>query len=308
MGATSFVEVEIASQQQCWIRAADLAQSVGDVLPETGERVAVIGCGTSWYMAQAYAAMREASGAGETDAFAASQIPVGRRYDRVVAITRSGTTTEVLRALRQFPGTPTVALTTSSATPAADAAGAAVVLDFADENSVVQTRFATSALVLLRAALGLDVAAAVRDVDTASTVPVVDALAGCDQFTFLGSGWTYGLALEAALKMREASGAWTEAYPAMEYRHGPISVTTTNRLVWMFGPPPDGLAEDIRRTGGLFEFSDLDPIADLVRVQRLAVRLAHARGADPDRPRNLSRSVILPSGPMATADGATVHG
>jgi len=309
VGATSFVEVEIASQQQCWIRAADLAQSVGNVLPATGERVAVIGCGTSWYMAQAYAAMREESGAGETDAFAASELPLGRRYDRVVAITRSGTTTEVLRALRQFSGIPTVALTTSSATPVADAAGTAVVLDFADEESVVQTRFATSALVLLRAALNLDVAAAIRDVGTAVAVPIVDTFAGCDQFTFLGTGWTYGLALEAALKMREASGAWTEAYPAMEYRHGPISVTTTNRLVWMFGPPPADLAEDIRRTGGLFEDSDLDPIADLVRVQRLAVRLAHARGADPDRPRNLTRSVILPSGPrMAAAGGAATHG
>ncbi|MFD0535501.1 hypothetical protein ACFQY7_18870 [Actinomadura luteofluorescens] len=61
--------------------------------------MAVVGCGTSLYMAQAYAALREGAGHGETDAFAASEMPPGRRYDRVLALTRSGTTTEVLAVL-----------------------------------------------------------------------------------------------------------------------------------------------------------------------------------------------------------------
>jgi fructoselysine-6-P-deglycase FrlB-like protein len=94
--------------------------------------------------------------------------------------------------------------------------------------------------------------------------------------------------------MREAAGAWTEAYPAMEYRHGPISITGPNRVAWAFGPVPDGLAADIARTGGVLEASGLDPLADLVRAQRLAVAIAEARGLDPDTPRNLTRSVILP--------------
>ena len=59
----------------------------------------MIGCGTSWFMAAAYAALREQLGAGETDTFAASQFPAERTYDRVVAISRSGTTTEVIRAI-----------------------------------------------------------------------------------------------------------------------------------------------------------------------------------------------------------------
>lgn len=95
----SFVEIETASQPECWRRAADLAPSRSAALPATGERIAVVGCGTSFYMAQAYAALREESGRGESDAFAASEFPFGRRYDRVVALTRSGTTTEVLDLL-----------------------------------------------------------------------------------------------------------------------------------------------------------------------------------------------------------------
>lgn len=46
-------------------------------------------------MAQSAAALRQDAGQGETDAFAASAFPRGRTYDRVVALTRSGITTEV---------------------------------------------------------------------------------------------------------------------------------------------------------------------------------------------------------------------
>jgi fructoselysine-6-P-deglycase FrlB-like protein len=94
--------------------------------------------------------------------------------------------------------------------------------------------------------------------------------------------------------MREAAGAWTEAYPAMEYRHGPISITGPGRVVWSFGPLPEGLAENIAEVGGHLEIrSGTDPLADLIRAQRLAVTIARAKGYDPDRPRNLTRSVVL---------------
>ena len=93
------VTAEIESQPDAWRRAVAMLPTVSDALPQPGERVAVIGCGTSWFMAEAYAALREASGHGETDCFTASMLPTGRSYDRVVAISRSGTTTEVLEAL-----------------------------------------------------------------------------------------------------------------------------------------------------------------------------------------------------------------
>jgi fructoselysine-6-P-deglycase FrlB-like protein len=93
--------------------------------------------------------------------------------------------------------------------------------------------------------------------------------------------------------MREASLSWTESYPAMEYRHGPISITTHDTATWMLGPAPEGLAEQVRATGGRWIEGELDPLAELVRVQRLAVAVAEARGLDPDRPRHLTRSVIL---------------
>ncbi|MFF3687737.1 SIS domain-containing protein [Streptomyces sp. NPDC002187] len=290
---------EIATQPACWRRAAETAAAF-EGLPRPGERVAVIGCGTSWHMAIAYAALREAGGLGETDAFASSEFPAGRAYDRVVAITRSGTTTEVLDLLAKLRGAvPTLALTAGPRTPVRDAADAVAVLDWADEESVVQTRFATTALAFLRAGLGelpgvKPLADAAVDAELAITEPLPEAVVAAEQWTFLGRGWAYGLALEAGLKLREAAGAWTESYPAMEYRHGPISITGPNRVAWVFGALPEGLAGDVARTGGtLVARQEADPLADLIRAQRLAVTLAESKGHDPDRPRNLTRSVIL---------------
>jgi fructoselysine-6-P-deglycase FrlB-like protein len=288
------VEEELTSQPACWTRAAGEAAGHRDALPAPGERVAIVGCGTSYFMAQAAAVLREDAGQGETDAFAASEFPSGRRYDRVVALTRSGTTTEVLDLLGQLKGrTRTVAITADPETPVMRAADDVVVLDFADERSVVQTRFATTALTLLRAHLGLHTDAVVEDGRTALAAPLPEGLVACTQFTFLGRGWTVGLANEAGLKMREASLAWTESYPAMEYRHGPISITTEGTATWMLGDAPEGLADQVRATGGLWIAGGLDPLAELVRVHRLAVAVAAARGLDPDQPRHLTRSVIL---------------
>ncbi|MEW2447019.1 SIS domain-containing protein [Streptomyces parvulus] len=288
------VEDELNSQPECWTRAAAEAARHTAALPAAGERVAVVGCGTSYFMAQSAAALREGAGQGETDAFAASEFPRGRAYDRVVALTRSGTTTEVLELLADLKGrTRTVALTADPATPVMAAADDVVVLDFADERSVVQTRFATTAFTLLRAHLGLHTDAVVADVRTALSAALPEGLVDRTQFTFLGRDWTVGLANEAGLKMREASLSWTEAYPAMEYRHGPISISTAGTATWMFGEAPEGLADQVRDTGAMWVPGKLDPLAELVRAQRLAVAVAAARGLDPDRPRHLTRSVIL---------------
>ena len=297
MSDDAFMEQELRSQPDTWREAARIGASGADgALPRAGARVAVVGCGTSWFMAQSYAALREGSGQGVTDAFAASEAFLGaaRGYDAVVGITRSGTTTEVLRVLEAVRGEiPTVTVLGDPDTPATPLSDRTVALPFADERSVVQTRFATSALALLRAHLGEDLTPAVRGAEEALEAPVAREWIDAEQFSFLGTGWTVGLANEAALKMREASQSWTESYPAMEYRHGPISIAAPGRVTWLFGEAPEGLAEDVARTGAGFVRHDRDPLADLVLVQRVALERARAKGLDPDNPRGLTRSVML---------------
>jgi fructoselysine-6-P-deglycase FrlB-like protein len=287
----SHVRDEIASQPTAWRRAIDIAPSLADALPQPGERVAVLGCGTSWFMAESYAVLREQSGQGETDYFTASELPSGRHYDRLLAITRSGTTTEVLEALAGSSIRRT-AITADPTTPVAEVADHCIGLDFANEESVVQTVFATTTLMLLRASLGARLDLVVQQAEEVLAKGVEDVEAA-GQYTFLGAGWAHGIAREAALKMREAAQLWTEAYPQMEYRHGPISIAEAGRTVWVFGEPVPGLLDDVTATGARVVCDDLDPLADLLRVQLLAVREAERRGLDPDRPRHLTRSVVL---------------
>ena len=292
------VSTEITDQPSAWARAAKLGltEGVRHALPERGQRVAIIGCGTSFFMAQSCAELREGSGHGETDAFPASEFPTRRSYDTVVALTRSGTTTEVLRllgTLRNGTGPRTVAITADPDTPVVDLADHQVVLDFADEKSIVQTRFATTSLALWRAWLGEDLTAVIGQGRSALTDPLPPRTLDSAQFTFLGSGMSVGIANEAALKLREASQSWTESYPAMEFRHGPSAWSSRTSTVWVFGSPPPGLLEDLQVTGAHVESSGLDPMADLIRAQRLAVALAEAKGLNPDEPRHLARSVLL---------------
>jgi fructoselysine-6-P-deglycase FrlB-like protein len=285
---------ELRSQPQMWATAAELTAEQA-LLPACGARVAVVGCGTSWFMAQSYAALRESSGHGETDAFAASEAFIDRGYDAVVALTRSGTTTEVLELVDRIKGrTRTIGVIGDPDSPLVSLVDDAVLLPFADEQSVVQTRFATTALALFRASLGEDLSGAIADATAVLAEEGDDTeLRDAEQYTFLGRGWTIGLAHEAALKLRESSQSWTEAYPSMDYRHGPIAIAAPGRVTWQFGEAPEGLAAEVRATGARFEHRAIDPLADLVRLHRTALDRAVARGLDPDQPRNLTRSVIL---------------
>lgn len=290
---TAHVLAEIASQPQCWETALKTAKESAEVLPTPGARVAVIGCGTSLHIATAVAAARESAGQGETDAFPASEMPV-RPYDLVVALSRSGTTTEILEALDQLPDSvPTLGITADPSTPIADAVDELVVLDYADEASVVQTRFATSALTMLRAHFGHDLELVIDQASQVLERSVEPSLVDRPHYVFLGRGWALGVAAEAALKVREAASAWSEVYPALEYRHGPLSAAGGGTLVWMLGESDPALIRDISITGAQVESSVRDPQADLVRAQRVAVTTAQLRGLDPDQPRHLTRSVVL---------------
>jgi fructoselysine-6-P-deglycase FrlB-like protein len=282
---------EINTQPECWTRGQKLGDGEPSGLPEAGERVLVLGCGTSYYIAQAYATLREQSGAGETDAVVASELPEVRRdYDRVIALSRSGTSAEVVEAMNRLKGSaPLTAVVGVTSTPVAELADHVIDLGFADEQSVVQTRFATTALATLRAALGEELGAVISDAERAVDSALPESPAR--QLVILGTGWAASLAQEGALKCRESAAAWVEAYPAGEYRHGPIAVADQDTLVWALSPLTDKQRSAVLETGASLEQGELDPMAELIRIQRLAVRWAAERGRDADTPTNLTRSV-----------------
>ncbi|MFB9831433.1 SIS domain-containing protein [Actinoallomurus acaciae] len=284
---------EIASQPGSWIRAQAQSRSGPGGLPEAGEKVLVLGCGTSYYVAAAYAWLREQRGHGPTDAVIASELPeVLRPYDRVVAISRSGTTTEVHRALRRLgDDTPITAVLGALDTPIASLATDIVDLSYADERSVVQTRFPTTLLALLRAQLGARAQAELVDSgERAVNAEVTETLPR--QLVVLASGWAAALAQEAALKCRESAGMWAEAYATGEYRHGPISVAGPDTLVWAMTPLSAVEITAIEATGARVHHGGTEPLAELVLLQRHAVAWAASVGRDADLPVHLTRSVV----------------
>jgi glucosamine--fructose-6-phosphate aminotransferase (isomerizing) len=283
---------EVVSQPEIWAQLLDRADELIAPLPKAGEPVLFVGCGTSYYVGESYARRRNAAGLGRTRAAIASEIPYIDPQESVVVLSRSGTTTDVIRVVESLRGRQrVVGIVGEPGTPISQICDEVVLMDFADETSVVQTRFATTAVALLRASLGEDLSHLPDAARSAFDLPLPDELPA--HSVFLGSGWTIGLAHEAALKCREAAGAWTEAYPLMEYQHGPIAVAGPRSLVWSLTPTPDFVVEAIEETGAQVLVPELDPLAQLVAVHRLALRLAASAGRDPDRPQHLSRSVRL---------------
>lgn len=143
-------------------------------------------------------------------------------------------------------------------------------------------------------------------------------------FLFLGRGISTATALEGRLKLLEITYVPSLAYPAGESKHGPISVIE-DKVPAMFICPKDetrkevignvmemkargakimsiceegdeeieGLSDDrIEMPKGIPEI--LSPIPYVIPLQLFAYYLAVERGLDPDRPRNLAKSVTVP--------------
>lgn len=290
----TYFSTELTSQPSVWRHAQELAAELRSKLPADGARIGLLGCGTSLYMAQAVAVYRERQGAGEADAFPGSEVPAGRPWTDVIAISRSGTTTEIIDAVKALPEAVNVlGIIAQAGSPLGELVTAELDLPFADEQSVVQTRFATTVLALLLGAYGWDVEASARRAESFLTELLPEWAPDVKQFVFLGRGVGAALANEAALKFREILATWSEAYSTMEYRHGPISATGERTLVWILDSEEPSIDDQIRATGARVIRGEGDPLAELVRIHRFAEGLVELRGINPDQPPHIARSVVL---------------
>ena len=290
----TYFSTELTSQPLVWRRAQGLAEELRSKLPADGARIGLLGCGTSLYVAQAVACYRERQGAGESDAFPGSEVPAGRAWSDVIAISRSGTTTEIIDAVKALPDAVSVlGIIAEAGSPLGELVTTELDLPFADEQSVVQTRFATTVLALLLGAYGWDVEASARRAEAFLSESLPEWAPEVKQFVFLGRGVGAALANEAALKFREILATWSEAYPTMEYRHGPISATGEQTLVWIMDAEEPSIDDQIRATGARVIRGEGDPLAELVRIHRFAEGLVDHRGINPDRPPHIGRSVVL---------------
>lgn len=340
---TSHTEKEILSQPDVWRQTIDALEPMSFVGPfeDLSTDVLVTGCGSTHYLALSAAAMLRDSGvrawalpASELIAQAAPTI-YSPGNTMLLAISRSGTTTETLMAVEHFRrlGGRTVAVITCYPdAPLATAADVVWAAPSAVEQSVAQTRSFSSMLVIASA-----IAGALRGADLSalhrlpaaaelildkSRAPMT-SLAGdrdLESFFFLGSGALYGVASEGMLKLKEMSLTGSEAYHALEFRHGPMSMCDASGAVIALVSPDraeleEGVLHDIAPFGSQIVTvgnedphliprdlpSWASPALYLLPLQLLALERAIDRQLDPDQPRHLTAVIHLDASPDASA-------
>lgn len=333
---------EIIGQPQAWAQALETtAVHSGEITrlwednPES--QVVFTGCGSTYYLSLAAAALlQELTGRG------ARGVPAGEIFlyptaayeieqpHIMVAISRSGSTSETIAAVKRFQetnGGPVVAITNYGGSPLAEMGNLTIAIPAGQEESVAQTRSFASMYV---AAVAIAALVAGKDdllgamarlpaigeklLETAQPIAQsVGSNLDLDRFYFLGSGPRYGLACETNLKMKEMTLTHSEPFYFMEFRHGPMSmVSPTSMVIGLLSSSQRGheqaVLRDIEALGGnvisLAE-SDADLIfasglPEAVRnvlylppLQLMSYYRAVAKGLNPDNPMHLSAVVEL---------------
>ncbi|HOB78229.1 MAG: glutamine--fructose-6-phosphate transaminase (isomerizing) [Bacteroidales bacterium] len=141
-------------------------------------------------------------------------------------------------------------------------------------------------------------------------------------FLYLGRGYSYPVALEGALKLKEISYIHAEGYPAAEMKHGPIALIDENMPVVFIAPQSNiydktvSNIQEVKARKGIIisivsegddtvkKLSDyyieipktqefLVPLVATIPLQLLAYHIAVLRGCNVDQPRNLAKSVTV---------------
>jgi glutamine---fructose-6-phosphate transaminase (isomerizing) len=251
---------EILSQPATWLETARQSKRSGGLI-ETFQNFSpkqpwlFVACGSSYYLSQTIAAQwAELLGVGCAAVpasellFAPDEVLLRTGARQVVFVSRSGKTTEVLRAaeiVKKRAGTRTLGVTCSEDSVLRELCTHTLQLPWADEKSMVMTRSFTSILLLFER-IGASFAAddslvsALDDLPektihwiaaNADKIRALGAKREFADFVFLGQGVHYWLAQEAALKMTEMSSSYAQAYHTLEFRHGPKSIAGRETLI-----------------------------------------------------------------------------
>ena len=337
-----FTREEIHSQPEAWSAAVEVLRHQHDSIVDlykAGKRAQVIftGCGSTYYLSLAAAALFQELTGFPARAFPASELWLypnssypGSGRVLLVAISRSGETTETLYACKAFNDAgrgDLVILSCYPDKPLAAMGSLNLVLPSGAERSVAQTR-AFSTLYLATIALASlwagreDLFDALEGVIPAGrrVIAYYASLArelgedmSLDRFYFLGSGPRYGLACELSLKMKEMSLTHSEPFHFLEFRHGPKSMVSSGTLA--VGLLSEGnyshesaVLDDVRGMGGRvlaigeggkdvsFDSRLDDAIYNILFLpigQMLAYERSIAKGLNPDHPNNLDSVVKL---------------
>jgi glucosamine--fructose-6-phosphate aminotransferase (isomerizing) len=303
---------------------------------EQYDTVLFTGCGSTYYLGLAAAALfQEQTGiparglpASEVWLYPQSAVPKGRCL--LVAVSRSGETTETVLACEHFKAARCGDILTVSCYPGrilTTMGKLNLVLPSGQEQSIAQTR-AFSTLYLATVAMAGLAAGKTDWLEALGQLPATgrrllelhDSLAGevgrnlqLDRFYFLGSGARYGLACELSLKMKEMTLSHSEPFHFLEFRHGPKSMAAASALMVALVSQQNAAQEmavvkDMQALGAnVLTLGEKDAmicfnsgLAEALRnvlylpvIQKMAFERSLAKGLNPDLPNNLDAVVKL---------------
>jgi glucosamine--fructose-6-phosphate aminotransferase (isomerizing) len=343
---------EIFSQPGSWVDALDRVHEKADELaklfsPNSYDQIIFTGCGSTHYLSLAAApTLQELTGSlvrglPASEIWLNPKLYIRGKKNLLIAVSRSGQTSETLQACETFRSKGYGEILTLSCypeKPLSRLGSCNLVFPSAQEMSVAQTCSFTS-LYLATVALSCIWADGRGNLDELFTLATVcqqllseydNLMQGCAQkeelsrFTFLGSGLRFGLACEAMLKMKEMSLSHSEAFPFLEFRHGPMSMVTNETLVVgllseknftheftvleemhnlgakIMAISPVGLSNDAVDYSVTLPDHPSDRergVLYLPLLQLLAYYRSLHNGLDPDNPRHLSSVVTLDNTP-----------
>ncbi len=326
---------EIKSQTEAWAQALDLTSTAN--LPRAGEydQVLFTGCGSTYYLSLAAAALYQ-----ELTGCPARAVPGGElllnpqtvladQKTLLVAVSRSGTTTETVKAVEAFKAERRgeVVVISNYDETLSRLAGVNIVIPNGQEKSVAQTRSFAS-MYVAASAVCARMAGQAHLLDEMGKLPEAGTLLmskyeslakeigddlNFDRFYFLGSGIRYGLACEVNLKMKEMTLTHSEPFHFLEFRHGPMSMVNQNAVVVGMFSDANRIHEarvlsEMKTLGGtVIGFGEKDAqvqfesgipeqargVLYLPVLQLMAFYRSVAKGLNPDRPNNLTTVVKL---------------
>jgi glucosamine--fructose-6-phosphate aminotransferase (isomerizing) len=335
----SYTYSEILSQPEAWEAALDTMSTVKN-LPDAAafDQVIFTGCGSTYYLSITAAAFYCELTGRPARAFPASELwfnpqltyPEGS-HTLLIAVSRSGETSETIHACQDFKAAKRgtlVTLVNYPESPLASMGDLNIHLPSGQETSVCQTR-AFSTLLLGTIWLTIQFSGKTEKLNQLRELPAAGrrlldryaALAkelgsdlSIDRFYFLGSGVRHGLACELSLKMKEMTLSHSEPFHFMEFRHGPKSMVTPSTL--MVGlrsassrKQEQAVLDDMKALGGRLIVLDnqdatvvFDAPIEEALLSVLYLPIGHliafwraiSKGLNPDRPNNLDSVVRLP--------------
>jgi glucosamine--fructose-6-phosphate aminotransferase (isomerizing) len=326
---------EITSQTEAWVEAMHVAGTAPLPKADSINGVIFTGCGSTYYLSLAAARLyqeltgRVARATPGSELLLNPQTVLADHSPLLVAISRSGTTTETVRAVEKYKREKRgkVVVISNYDEALSQFGDVTIVIPKGQEKSVAQTRsFASmylAAAVLSARIAGqddwIDSLAALPEVgdrimrDFESTARQIGENLDFDRFYFLGSGIRYGLACEVNLKMKEMALTHSEPFHFLEFRHGPMSMVQEKTVIVGLVSESNvshekAVLNEMQALGGkILTLGDTEAdvtfesgipesaqgVLYLPVLQLMAFYRSLVKGLNPDRPNNLEAVVKL---------------